>query len=285
MPKKTPHIHLHTMPDEFGPGIAIAQVSLEDLEDIDEINQVHRDAYHVFFLQERGTSHIVVDFQDYNLTPYSIGYIHPMQVHRVAELNDMGFVALMVNTENLNPEYAALLQSIAPVKPLSLTEEAFALLMEAASLCIKIYGRKDQKLYYPLLKDSCNALVGLIAAQFMAQPQKAETLPRFDAVTKAFKAELERSFITRKRPAYYAQSLSISVPYLNECVKNNTGHPVTYHIAQRVVLEAKRLLVHSGKSVKEIAADLGYDDYPYFSRLFTKTTGMTALVFRSKYRD
>lgn len=273
------------MPDEFGLGIAIARASMEDLGDIDEINQVHRDAYHVFFLQEKGTSHVVVDFQDYLLTPYSIGYIQPLQVHRVAELKDVNFVALMVNTENLNPEYVALLQSIAPVKPLSLSGEAFALLIEAASLCIKLFERKDEKLYQPLLKDSCNALVGLITAQFIAQPPKAEILPRFEAVTKAFKALLERYFIAEKRPAYYAQSLSISVPYLNECIKNATGHPVTYHIAQRVVLEAKRLLVHSDKSVKEIAADLGYDDYPYFSRLFAKSAGMTSMAFRVKNRD
>ncbi|WP_345229782.1 AraC family transcriptional regulator [Olivibacter ginsenosidimutans] len=30
---------------------------------------------------------------------------------------------------------------------------------------------------------------------------------------------------------------------------------------------------------------LGYDDYPYFSRLFTKIVGMTALSFRQKNRD
>jgi AraC family transcriptional activator of pobA len=52
-----------------------------------------------------------------------------------------------------------------------------------------------------------------------------------------------------------------------------------------VILEAKRLLYYSDKSVKEIAAALGFDDYPYFSRLFTKVTGMTALVFRNKHRD
>jgi len=72
---------------------------------------------------------------------------------------------------------------------------------------------------------------------------------------------------------------------LNECVKNATGHPVSYHIQQRIILEAKRLLYHSGKSVKEIATQLGYDDYPYFSRLFTKITGMSALAFRNRNHE
>ncbi|WP_258539462.1 helix-turn-helix domain-containing protein [Chitinophaga oryzae] len=69
---------------------------------------------------------------------------------------------------------------------------------------------------------------------------------------------------------------------LSFCVKATTGQSVSWHIQQRVILEAKRLLRHSTKSVKEIAAELGYDDYPYFSRLFTKITGMSALAFRNK---
>jgi YesN/AraC family two-component response regulator len=88
-----------------------------------------------------------------------------------------------------------------------------------------------------------------------------------------------------KRPADYAEVLNISVAYLNECVKNVTGFSVSHHIQQRIILEAKRLLYHSDNSVKEIAAELGYDDYPYFSRLFVKVAGITALTFRSKNHD
>ena len=83
----------------------------------------------------------------------------------------------------------------------------------------------------------------------------------------------------------YAKCLNISTPYLNECVKRTTGYSVSYHIHQRVILEAKRLLYHSDKSVKEIAGELGYDDYSYFIRLFVKVTGMTPLTFRGKNFD
>jgi AraC family transcriptional activator of pobA len=92
--------------------------------------------------------------------------------------------------------------------------------------------------------------------------------------------------MSRPNAGRYAQSLNISTPYLNECVKNTTGFSVSHHIQERIILEAKRLLYHSNKSVKEIATELGYDDYPYFSRLFSQSYGNdSALAFRNKNRD
>lgn len=285
MAKKTASIPLHTMPDEFGLGIAIAKASIEDLDTLDEINQVHRDEYHVFFIQQKGTIRVEVDFQEYTLTRSSVGYIKPFQVHRVVSLEDVSFYALMINSENLNPEYAALLQSIGPGRPLTLQDDAFLLLTETASVCVKLFERKDEKLHHSLLKDCCNALVGLIVSHYIGQHETAGSVTRYEIITKAFKEALERSFIVNKQPSHYAQSLNISTAYLNECIKAATGFSVSYHIRQRVILEAKRLLYHSGKSVKEIANDLGYDDYPYFSKLFSNTAGMSALSFRNKNRD
>jgi AraC-like DNA-binding protein len=122
-------------------------------------------------------------------------------------------------------------------------------------------------------------------SQYQGSLVAPDNISRADSITKAFRAKLDRDFITRKRPADYAEGLNISVAYLNECVRSATGLSVTHHIQQRVILEAKRLLYHSDNSVKEIATALGYDDYPYFSRLFTKVTGMTALAFRSRNHD
>ncbi|MFP9098118.1 helix-turn-helix domain-containing protein [Flavobacterium sp. RHBU_24] len=285
MPKKSASIPVHTMPDKHGLGIAIGKATAADLDGKVDINQVHRDAYHVFFLQEQGTTRVEVDFQEHVLQPHTIAYIHPLQVHRVMNLSNVSFFAMMVNSENLNPEYIPLLQSITPSGPLTLTAETFYLLTETASLCIKLCERRDDKLYQTLLKDCCNTLVGLIISQYSAQAGPSGSLLRYNSVTRDFKAALERDFLSHKRPSAYAAGLNISTAYLNECVKNATGFPVSHHIRERMVLEAKRLLYHSAKSVKEIANELGYDDYPYFSRLFAEAVGMTALAFRNKNHD
>lgn len=63
----------------------------------------------------------------------------------------------------------------------------------------------------------------------------------------------------------------LKLPQPNEVIKN------------RIVLEAKRLLIHTALSAKEIAYDLGYEDPAYFSRLFQVKTGHSPSAFRQKY--
>ena len=63
----------------------------------------------------------------------------------------------------------------------------------------------------------------------------------------------------------------LNLPQPNEVIKN------------RIILEAKRLLVHTSMTAKEIAHDLGYEDPAYFSRQFQIKTGESPSSFRTKY--
>jgi len=277
------------MADNFGKGISIERMAIMDLltagnENRDEEDLAHRHDGHSFFLLESGTVDLEIDFQKYIITPGSVIYIHPDQVHHTITSANVVVSSWAITNENLNPEYLKLLEDITPAKPIALTEETLCVIAEAVSLCLKFAERRNDKLYHSLLKDGCNTLVALVISQYLALAKPIDKLSRFEIVSKAFREILERNYTMDKSPAVYAEKLNISTPYLNECVKNATGYPVSHHIQQRVILEAKRLLFHSDRSVKEIAAALGYDDYPYFSRLFTKVTGMTALAFRNKNR-
>ncbi|MFC6100416.1 helix-turn-helix domain-containing protein [Olivibacter domesticus] len=278
-------IPLNTMADTFGTGIFLETASLKELELYEQATQAHRDDYHLFCVQEKGTTTFEIDFQRHQVAGAAVIYIQPNQVHRVINLEKVNLRVLIISHDNLNADILRILQEIAPVKPLKLSKETFDLVSEAISLCFKFFERKQETLYQSILKASCNALAALITSQYLALAKPTENLSRFEIITKAFKSILERDFVLTKRPADYAEKLKISTVYLNECVKKTTGQPLSYHIQQRIILEAKRLLYHSNKSVKEIAFELGYDDYPYFSRLFTKTVGMTALSFRKKNLD
>jgi len=290
MARQTKSIPLNIMTDEQGAGIDIQRLALPQLPPVGlsslEVDRLaHRHNTHTFHLLEKGTVHLELDFQHYQVETSSLIYIHPDQVHRTTATDSVIVVSLAITNENLNPQYLYLLDELVPARPLPLAVETVTLINQAVSLCLKVAERKSDQLQHAILKDACNALVALILSTYLAQTQPTNTPSRFELVTKAFKHELERHYRTQKRPAYYANKLALSTAYLNECVKNTTGQSVSHHIQQRVILEAKRWLSYSDQSVKEIAARLGYDDYPAFCRLFKKMTGISGLAFRGKNRD
>lgn len=285
MSKKRRSIPVKPLSKEYDKGIAVGKISSGNLHTIEDAAHSHRHDFHFFILQTKGTSYFEIDFKKHKLSKSAVLYIHPSQVHRVLKVEQANFYILAISNDNLNAAYLKLLEDIMPARPLTVTITDFFILSQAISLCIDLFERKNDKLYLSILKESCNALVGLILSQYVVLSKPTERLPRSEVVTKAFKTALEQKFLVTKSPSDYARTLHISSPYLNECVRNVTGFPVSYHIQQRVILEARRLLYHSNKTVKEIAAELGYDDHAYFSRVFTKLTGMTALAFRNKNLD
>ena len=53
-------------------------------------------------------------------------------------------------------------------------------------------------------------------------------------------------------------------------------------IQERVILEAKKLLHLTRKSVKEISFSLNFEDEHYFSRFFKKSVGISPQIYREK---
>lgn len=98
-----------------------------------------------------------------------------------------------------------------------------------------------------------------------------------------FEKLLDNKFLKEKSALYYADQLNITPKHLNRVCKTLTDRTTTDIISDRVVLEAKRMLLYTNKSFAEIAAHLGYDDYAYFSKLFKKKTNISAREFKKQY--
>jgi AraC family transcriptional activator of pobA len=285
MPRKTQPIPVNHFGDDSGAGISIERFTFENLPDLGEWEQPERHDRHSFFLIETGRVTLEIDFERHHIQSPAIVYMHPDQVHRIIGFEHVTACALAITDEALKPEYLRILEEMSPIAPVQLGSETFGLLSQATSLCLKIAERGKDQLYSTLLKDHGNALAGLIISASIAQANPVEKFSRSEQITKAFREALAQHFAHLKRPADYARKLNLTAAYLNECVKITTGQPVSFHIQNRIVLEAKRLIYYSDQSLKEIAARLGYTDYPYFSRLFTKLAGLSPLNFRNKNRD
>lgn len=78
----------------------------------------------------------------------------------------------------------------------------------------------------------------------------------------------------------YALHLSVHVNYLNRAVKEVTGKTTTEHLTERMVMEAKALLLHTDWNINDIAYSLGYEYPTYFNNFFKKQTGVTPSSMR-----
>ena len=279
------------MDNNLGQGISIDRIRIKksDFKTVrhyEAATQSHRDEGHTFHIVEKGYVLIEIDFQKYEITAPSVVYMHPNQVHRILDFNNMTVCSLSIKSEHVNRNYLEFLEEITPARPLVLARETHSIVSTTFSLCstFSALGGRNQ-LHFPLLKDSCNVLIAFLVSQFLERNSAGNNFSRSEAIYRSFRQLLEKNYRTSKPPNTYAKKLNISTPYLNECIRNATGHSVSQHIQNRIILEAKRLLCHTDKSVKEIAFDLGYEDYPYFSRVFTKATGMSALAFRTQNYD
>lgn len=251
----------------------------------EDVERSHRDGGYTFIIQEEGCTVIEIDFQTYNIQAPSIIYIQPDQVHRLITFEHALVSTMIITEENLHPQYLSLLQNFYPVKPLTVDLATLVILSQTAVLCLGLAEKKAYKLYNAILQESCNTLVALVTSLYLARSEETDHLNRYEVINKSFKVALGDYYKKIKTPSEYAKRLNISTSYLNECVKATTGKSVSAHIQQRIVLEAKRLLFHSLLSIKEIAVELGYDDYSYFIRLFVKLAGCTPTVFRERNRE
>lgn len=101
---------------------------------------------------------------------------------------------------------------------------------------------------------------------------------------KKFEELIDLNFKENKSASFYAEKMNISEKHLNRISKTCIQKTSTDLIAERTVLEAKRMLIHSQLSVSQIAYALGYNDKSYFNRFFKKRTNETPLGFAEKYK-
>lgn len=101
-------------------------------------------------------------------------------------------------------------------------------------------------------------------------------------VLKNFQALIELHYKDKRLTRDYAAMLYITPNHLNATCKHLTGRSAGELIRDRVLLEAKRLLVNAKLPVSGIAMELQFADNSYFSKFFKKYTGVTPEVFRKE---
>jgi AraC-like DNA-binding protein len=101
--------------------------------------------------------------------------------------------------------------------------------------------------------------------------------------TLLFRELLEKHYVQFKSVHDYASMMSVSEKRLAQATDKILGKLPKEIINYRVLLETKRLLIHTNLSIKEIGQELGFEDPAYFVRYFKKNMAITPVDFRDSY--
>lgn len=119
----------------------------------------------------------------------------------------------------------------------------------------------------------CTRLAKLQFANNFISPQELDTVRHFSAL-------IEKHFRTLHKVSDYAELMNKSPKTLSN-VFNALGEKTPLQIIhERILLEAKKLLLYTDKSSKEISFELNFPDPVQFSRLFKNETGLTPIEFK-----
>lgn len=125
----------------------------------------------------------------------------------------------------------------------------------------------------------------LILADEASGKKMANTVPHQKVLTlKTFRNLIEKNYRQLKLPNEYAALMYITPHHLNALCQDLTGQTAGELIRDRVILEAKRLLVNDEMTAAEIAWNLNFKDASYFNRFFKKATGLTPFEFRKQIK-
>jgi AraC-like DNA-binding protein len=287
-PMKQHSIPLHRMDARTSTGIDFGYVEMEHASEESMMNDVctaHRDDYYLFCFLHTDEVLLTVDFEEMRVQGECLFYVLPGQVHLVSSVRRTKGWFLAIDAMLVDRRYRDTFEGVFPAqRPVSPEASAAVRIREAAHLLHLSLQANPTAFSYGIVSSLANVFVGIIAEQYAGRRESpAQRTSRSAEIACRFKVLLSQHFKTLKSPVQYADMLHYSLPHLNESVKSVTGFPVSYWIHRQVALEAKRLLYHTGMNVKEIAFALGYEDAAYFSRLFSKTAGMSPGAFRRRF--
>lgn len=231
-----------------------------------------------------GTACGIIDFKELHLASGDVFFILPGQVHRfVSSVEAEGWL-LMTDSKFVRDDEKCIFDNISlSVSSFEMDEKRKEELMQIAILLDNRLNDGGERQADAVASCLSEAFVAVMAeAVQKLNSQQSALSSRHIEIVSLFRRMLSRHISTHRQPSYYAALLNISTVYLNEVVKKVTGMNTALYIKGEVVLQAKRMLVHTNLSVKEIADRLGFDDYAYFSRLFSQTTGVSPTEFRQR---
>lgn len=245
--------------------------------------------YEMCFFTDGGGEH-EIDFATHPIVSPGIHFLRPGQVHVIRRGEDYKGYLIVFSEEFYNlrfrnieiiPGYP-LVTSLKNGPILNLDNNTYPEFLQLIQNIEKELTDSDAdsqeiivcylKIFFLKLRQNFSKL---ITTKNETSGTMKKTVYRFNQLVDEYYAQLHQV-------KEYAELTGESPVHLNRAIKEVTGKTASEIIIERLILEAKRLLLFSGLSNKEVAYKLGYEDPSYFARIFRKRTGLTPTGFRDK---
>lgn len=249
----------------------------------------HRKDYYFFALVRQGNSRHWIDMVPYTLKPDTLYFTVPHQIHLKEESEPMTGTIVAFTDEFLTLDKSGSLKNMPIIQnpqnghELSLSADDVAFLEDILEKINAEYHSRNNW-QGGMLMAYMNVLVIYLSRLYNEQFVTDDRLPG-RLLLRKFLEKIEGNYAEAHEVACYADMLNLSAGHLSEVVKEQSGRPAIAHIHERLMLEAKRLLFHTDRSIKEIAFELGFEDASYFNRFFKRLGDTTPADYRTRSRE
>ncbi len=273
-----------------------ARIGLE-IVDLSKIYALHKDRmtvphrtdfYHILLLKG-GVSKHFVDFQTIEFQPVTLLFINKDAVHafdNVEHLEGKGIVFLdsffCSNEQDAQFLHNSLcFNNFSAISRLNVTEDC-ADLKAVFDLMYEAFQKPSESFHAVFLRNLLHNFL-ILSERILRKQTDFESLPAGIDMdyTLGFRNLLNAHFATQKNVGFYAAQLNITENRLYHATQHILGKSPKQIINERLVLEAKRLLVNSAKPVKEISFGLGFEEPTNFNSFFKKNAGVTPGEWRA----
>lgn len=243
--------------------------------------------YHLVYFTTGSGNHSI-DFINFPVEAGQIYFMVPGQVHSWNFIDNpngyiVNFSEQYINALIANPRYLdqfAFFSGIANNQVINIPKEGHKQVAQILELIIREGNSTDE------LKDDMAraALVQLFiqVSRYTKKNSKSGLNNYNSLLLRNFQKLIDQHYKEKKLTKDYAAMLYVTPNHLNALSKDVTGRSAGELIRDRVLLEAKRLLINAEMTVSEIAAELDFIDNSYFSKYFKKYEGVTPEVFRKQ---
>jgi AraC family transcriptional regulator, transcriptional activator of pobA len=250
------------------------------------VRKPHKHNFYLIILITAGSGTHTIDFETYEVKPQTVFFLSPGQVHSWELAEDVaGFILFFSLDFYLLgfpqkkllsfPFFDTQLHKpflLIPADPAQPIGQLFnSLLLENEN---QDWNRDD------MIRNYIDILLIKLARIFFKVNAKVEASPVNFSDLQKLENLIDTHYKNHETVPFYASQMHLTEKQLNNLVKLAHGKSVTELIQNRIILEARRLLIHTDFSITRIAAELGYFDNSYFARFFKKRTGQTPEQFR-----